>query len=193
MSDENAIVKVAVDLRPPQEDRTRNLPVDDDRAVPELEVCDQRWFTPAADDKGHGSSITCKVMPQVGRIIDEIISLRRFPYKDKKDLFRHAIYRHLAWLKLNPNVPANDLFVKYTVLDKILRAEEENRQHIDVITRTETLVRQALERNDRGGAIQFMDELREQVFGIDDPKWKARYLQEINRISKALLGTPVKK
>ena len=54
---------------------------------------------PSRDNKGHDVNISFRCMTQMAGEVSEIIAARAFNYRTAADLHRHALWRHLQWLK----------------------------------------------------------------------------------------------
>lgn len=66
--------------------------------IPEEVLEESDFIIPASDSKGHSARQWYRCHPGVDRQMSVIIASKKFPYRTKGDLMRHAVMRHVAWL-----------------------------------------------------------------------------------------------
>jgi len=59
----------------------------------------EEFKVPATDTKGHSDVVRARCPPHISSEIAEVIASRSFPYKTVSSLIRHAVWRHLKWLR----------------------------------------------------------------------------------------------
>lgn len=61
---------------------------------------------PASDAKGHSVRFFFRAQPGHSKALESIIQSKKFPYRTKGDMLRHAFVRHLRWLDGIEHVPS---------------------------------------------------------------------------------------
>ena len=59
----------------------------------------EEFVIPSQDNKGHSARVQFRCPPDWTGKVSHIVATRMFPYKDVSHLLRHALWRHLKWLK----------------------------------------------------------------------------------------------
>ena len=80
------------------------------------------YFIKPTDEKGHGDKVQARVPPDLSRVVDIIISSKKFPYRTSSDFFRDAIWR-LAGL-LAPKVDSYEgttIIARLSIMEEILK------------------------------------------------------------------------
>jgi hypothetical protein len=96
---------------------------------PRLDHDELEWLNPAANTHGQSVRIQARVMPEVERYFQHIISTRAFPYKTVEDIIRHAINRHVIWLDNQDPIHGHFIHTLESIL--ILAKEEQARSAIE--------------------------------------------------------------
>lgn len=78
------------------------------------------FFIKPTDEKGHGDKVSARVTPDLGRIVEVLVSSRKFPYKTSSDLFRDAIWRLCGLLvSVVDSHQANDLMTRLNMMESL--------------------------------------------------------------------------
>jgi len=103
-----------------------------------------REFHPAAtDSRGHGPSVAVRFPNDVMAQISVIVTTHKFPYETNAQLIRHAVMRHMEWLKDQEPVPSVLGVLK--AMGRALLEEECNKEREKVYER----IREVMERNEK--------------------------------------------
>jgi len=84
-----------------------------------------QFFIKPTDERGHGDKIQARIPPDLARIIDIIVSSKKFPYQTSSDFFRDSVWR-LAGL-LTPEVDRHEgrtIMAKLRAAEETLKAQE---------------------------------------------------------------------
>ncbi len=152
----------------------------------------EEFVIPAQDEKGHSIRENIRVSAEIERDIDVIIQGRKFPYKTRGDLMRHAVVRHLEWLHhLEPEYPKHLLSAYQAQMD-VMREEEMRLNAHNVFKKLHDQVEAYLAAGEPGEARRVAATVRSRLAGVADSAWKRRFESRFLRQYTALLdGEPV--
>jgi len=141
---------------------------------------------PARDDKGHDANISFRCMSQIAGEVSEVIAQRAFNYRTAADLYRHALWRHLQWLKeKDPELRKRMRWVE-AVIDII--QTKERFMELEVITnylgKTAHHLQQRGEEEARRLVLHVINLICE---GEGTTDWKRQYLRRIWKRHRHLL------
>lgn len=145
------------------------------------EFADEQWKYPASNAKGGGVPITVRIPPEEASLISNIVASRRFPYGDKSDLIRHAIFYHVGRLSQAKSFGHGTLHAQVMVINRLMQEQEYNQDFLDVISRMERFVHLCIQRNDKTAAAEMVEAVRREVARMNPKSWRHRYNAEINR------------
>lgn len=150
------------------------------------------FVVPAQDDRGHSTRETIRISNELERDIDVIVQSRKFPYKTRGDLLRHAVVRHLEWLHvLEPGFPKHLLTAHLSQMD-LLREEEMRVTSQAVFKRLHDQVEAYLASGEPGEARRIAATIKARLAGVADSAWRRRFEARFLRQYAALLnGDPV--
>ncbi len=140
---------------------------------------------PARNSKGKDHTIGVRCWPEFALAVNKIIAKKAFNYRTAADLYRHAIVRHLEWLRgRNPKLK------KWWFVEAI-RAIETKAHLAELHTITEYLSREAKVLEKGGEEEQARELVRvviREISGADVPDgMKRRYLRLIRKRHLRLL------
>jgi hypothetical protein len=110
----------------------------------QLKYDPDEFLVPAQDSKGHSCRELVRMPPGMERDMEILLESKRFPYRSKSDLLRHAVLRHLKWLStLEPDFPVHYLvalqMMQTVATDDLYRAEMARTFH-ELDTRIQSLL-----------------------------------------------------
>jgi hypothetical protein len=152
----------------------------------------EEFFIPAQDDKGHSAREMIRITPELERDISIIIEGKKFPYKTRSDLIRHAMTRHVRLLhRLEPDYPKH-LITAHEAQMEAMREEEMRLHNHKVFAKLHEQVEAYLSSNEPGEARRLASVVRSKLQGVPDSAWKRRFETRFLRQYAALLnGEPV--
>ena len=77
---------------------------------------------PASDTKGHTNRMYFRCQPGHSHQVSVMLDSKKFPYRTKGDLLRHALVRHLDWLGTQAPVPS--IMAEVDTILEIMRDEQ---------------------------------------------------------------------
>ena len=151
----------------------------------------EEFSIPVQDNKGHSARGTFRCPPTWMAIVSNIVATRMFPYKDTSHVLRHALWRHLEWLKnkdsrLNRDMSWAEAFMK------IVQKSEKRREHGAMVAHLDREI-DALK---RAGALEDAKNLAFQTVNLivnsgPDDTWKRKALLHIRTKHRDLLAMGV--
>ena len=84
-----------------------------------------QFFIKPTDERGHGNKVQARIPPDLARLVDIIVSSKKFPYQTGSDFYRDAIWR-LAGL-LAPKIDYHEgrtIMAKLRAAEEVLKAQE---------------------------------------------------------------------
>lgn len=141
----------------------------------------EEFQIPAQDNRGHSARADFRAPPDMVGQVKEIVSKRMFPYKTPAHLYRHALWRHLQWLKDKDSRLINRLSWMEAFM-AIVQKSERRREHGTMMgyldREIDALTRAGLRDEARALAFQAVNVIAN---GGDDDAWKREGLKQIRR------------
>lgn len=108
---------------------------------------------------------------------EQLVKSRCFPYKTMTDLYRHAIVRHVWWLKsLEPDAYEGSVLYQLAQMDEIVAAEEFQVSFIKNIEATRKMVRNVIQiPGGKTHAGRVLRRLKQNIDKMRDSFWKSYY------------------
>ena len=132
---------------------------------------------PASDTKGHSARHWFRSMPQMARQVEQIVSSRKFPYRTKGDLLRHALHRHVLWLAEQTKVSSVDAQVE-TIIE-LMRDEEMNSDFLLVFDKLAERISSHLSSGSQGEACRLIRIVQDNIKQMPDGYWRDRYTEQV--------------
>ena len=147
-----------------------------------LAINPEEFRIPSTNPHDHSSRIQCRVQPGHARQIDTILSSKLFPYREKSDLLRHAIYRHLVWLEsLLPEGAVPSVVRQVDAIVEILREEEYYRDFSKIFEDLAEQVNRYQTAKQLGRAQSLIARVMAKVNQMPDSTWKDEYQTELQQ------------
>lgn len=141
----------------------------------------QEFIVPATDRHGHSKPEALAMPPGMQAEIENIVSSRVFPYRRTGEVWRHAMMRHLAWIrKLEPKMKSS-YYGALLAEQEILREELFKQQTEQTFKFQEERLGMLLERGDEDEACMLAFRLYEQMEHLPHTSWKQRFQKRFNR------------
>jgi len=115
------------------------------------------FFVKPTDERGHGPKLNARVPPDLARLVEVIVSSRKFPYRTESDFFRDAVWRLAGYL-----APQIEAYEGTTILAKLMAAEESLK------------VQEAGEK-----LLQVIESLGQRLMALDSPTERKRLVGKI--------------
>lgn len=143
---------------------------------------------PANDDKGHNVQLSIRVPPDWVRQIDTIVKYKQFPYCNRGDLIRDAIYRHFGWLEQqqDEDIPGSLFHQIQVILDMF---EETRRQQgfENVLTALEERVLYFTKEGAPTEAIKYVLRVLGYIDEMPEGHWKDKFAAKVKERYAGLL------
>lgn len=150
--------------------------IDADTGEGEMPLAELDEFViPGSDDKGRKVTVTFNVHPALDRQIDVILASRRFPYANKKDLFRHAVARHCGFLlDIRTKVPRH--FMAMFDLDlEIVKDDEASTKMEQVLLALSSSVDEHVQRGEHSEAIRLISQIQQNLSRLKPSTWQKKF------------------
>ncbi len=144
---------------------------------------------PGKDTQGHSSRVWCTVQPDHERLVDIIVQSRRFPYRTKGDLYRHAIDRHVKWLETLGGEGISSIYQTVDVILDVMREEERHADFRAVFDPLATRIANYLSQGQIDMAASLAARINSHIEAMPDGMWKEKYQAEMVRRFGYLLRT----
>ena len=135
------------------------------------------FVIPASDNQGHSNRFWFRGNPQMAREVELMVTGTDFPYRTKGDLLRHAVHRHLKWLREQSRVTSVSQQVDLMI--NLMRDEELHADFLTVFEMLSTRISQHVSNGSEGEAIRLVRMAQDHIGGMPDSYWKDRYLREL--------------
>ncbi len=137
------------------------------------------FIIPVSDSKGHSSPLGLRCRSRYIRTMHEVLAAGVFPYKTVSDILRHAIHRHLEWLKeIEPDIPISMTYLDAAV--DIARVQQMHLDFLNTIQSVSTTVNQLVEVGMEGEAKKMVRSLidRMEADPLEDA-WRKKFTKEL--------------
>ena len=144
------------------------------------------FIVPASNTKGQSSRQWFRTQPGHDRQLEELLASRQFPYRTKGDILRHALHRHIEWLRTQRPVPS--VTREVDAILALMRTEYYLQDFKAVFDGLSNLVdTMAHDPRDANHARKVVIEVRDRIREMPEGYWRDRYAKEFNRKYAGLL------
>jgi hypothetical protein len=147
-------------------------PTPEQQAEQEKEV----WVYPTHNDEGISYTYQCRGVPQLESWMEQVIYTRRFPYRNKRDIMRHAIYRHMFWLQDHPGCPHAPGTVQLELM-RVLQEEEHSQQFLYMERKFDKLLTRALDEGNPVAAQRLAKQLWRAIQQLEQGPWRDHFVK----------------
>lgn len=161
------------------EEKQVHVPFEDgDPTIGEISIAElDEFIVPGSDDKGRKVTITLNIPPLLDRQLDVIMGSRRYPYANKKEIFRHAIFRHTSWLlDIRASVPRH-FQTMVEAISEIVRDDESAMKMEQVFLSLEDRISDHIQRGEHMEAIRLVSAVNQRVRGMPPSVWVLRFTE----------------
>jgi Arc/MetJ-type ribon-helix-helix transcriptional regulator len=131
-------------------------------------------FNPnATDDLGHHEKLQCNVPPQWLGSIAEVVESKKWPYKTRSHVVRHAILRHLKWLEGQQGVPSN--IHQISLIDSLVSEVVRRKEFEETMSRFSEMAHRLLHDGDITEARRIVFQVKDTIASMQDGYWKSKY------------------
>lgn len=134
---------------------------------------------PASDTKGHNARHWFRCIPVMARQVEQIIQAKKFPYRTKGDLLRHALHRHMGWLASMESIPS--VSGQVDAIIEIMRDEEMNNDFDLVFEKMGERVAQHITNGAQREATRLVMTIQACITEMPDGFWKDKYKEQIKK------------
>ena len=132
---------------------------------------------PASDTKGHSARFWFRCIPIMARQVDQLVQAKKFPYRTKGDLLRHALHRHMQWLlTIEPMVTVSG---QVDAILEIMRDEEMSDDFSLVFEKMKERVSQHLASGSKREATRLVLTIQKCVTEMPGGFWKDKYKRQL--------------
>lgn len=145
------------------------------------------YLIPATDTKGHSMRLYCRVMPQVGRLVQQVYEAKRYPFRTMGDLVRWAIVDNCRRLAAGAGVES--VWRQAEIMLRQLAEEEYQLQFLEFFRKTQEIVDRYIVDNSPGEARRVIATMKAYIdaMPVSEAYWRDRYRAELLRRWRPLL------
>lgn len=144
----------------------------------------------SSDDKGHNAKFQVRVNPDWIHQIDIIVKNKKFPYVNRGQLARDAIYRHLLWLN-EFETPPDSILQKIQSMVDMLEEAKIQQDFEKVVASLEERVAYFGSKGARSEAVKYVLRILGYIDEMPEGHWKDEFTKEIRgRYSGLIQCTP---
>ncbi len=133
----------------------------------------EEYHIPASDTKGHSARQHFRCIPAMSRMVEQVVQAKKFPYRTKGDLLRHALHRHMNWL--NKQEPMPSIGGQVAAILEIMRDEEMNNDFSLVFAKLDDRINHHLQAGDKNEAVRLILIIKGHIGSMPDGFWKRKY------------------
>lgn len=139
------------------------------------------------DTKGHTQRIWINFQPMHVQTIDTLSRPNGvFPYRNRGDLMRHGLVRHVHWLE-RIHKPVNSVTGALDAMNALLRDAEFRQEFTEYLGKLNKQIEAFVDEGDVPAARKLLLETLRHVESMPDGYWKTKYQNAITEKHKRLL------
>jgi hypothetical protein len=146
-----------------------------------------QFRVPASDAKGHSLRFFFRAQPGHGKALESIIQSKKFPYRTKGDMLRHAFVRHLRWLDSIEHVPS--VTAEVDAIMEVMRDDEFASDFAAVFEKVGQRISSHVGNGAMGEARRLLLTIMTHVRRMPDGYWRDKYDSEIRERYGHILST----
>lgn len=143
---------------------------------------------PASDSKGHNVRQWFRCQPGHDRQVELVLRTKKFPYRTKGDILRHALVRHLRWIEEQAPVPS--VMKEVDSILEIMRDEEFAQDFEVTFEKLGERINSHMARGAHGEARRLLLLVNRHISAMPEGYWRDRYEQEIKARYGYILDAP---
>jgi hypothetical protein len=147
---------------------------------------DEPRLHPASDDKNVNCKLQVRVSPDWLHQIDVIVKNKHFPYVNRGELVRDAIYRHILWLD-KIHIPFGSIAQKIQSMADLLEEAKIQQGFESVIDNLQERVAYFGRKGARNEAVKCVLKILGYIDEMPDGHWKDTFRDEIKEKYSGLL------
>lgn len=139
------------------------------------------FIIPASDTNGHNARQYFRAQPGHAQQVSIFVGSKRFPYRTKGDLLRHAMVRHLKWLaELEGTVPS--VMSQVDAIMEVARHEEFQIEFRQVFNKVGEVINSLMASGDENEARRFLLRIGRNIKDMPpEDHRKKKYEDELDR------------
>lgn len=138
----------------------------------------KEFQVPASDQKGHSEMLSVRVPPYMVSEIEQIFASKKFPYRTSSDVIRHAILKHLRWLRSMQPIDSPYLPMLESMI-AVVREMEGQERHRKFMDDAWGVIRSLAKEGHEEKAREVIHTLLSQAEKMHDPYWSEKYRKGI--------------
>jgi hypothetical protein len=157
-----------------------------------VQPAEEEFIIPASDAKGQSAQEWYRCAPGISLNLDIIVQSKRFPYRSKGDIVRHALMKHFRWL--DSLEPVQSVLRELEVIIDILRNDTFQRSIQTAIEKMGDNITQHMGEGSMGSsneARRIIGMIQNRIDKMPDGYWKTRYLKHMKEKWGHVLDTGI--
>lgn len=138
------------------------------------------------DTKGHYDRVWVNLQPMHVQTLDILSKSGKFPYRNRGDIMRHALVRHIHWLE-RIHKPVNSVTGALDAMNALLRDAEFRQEFTEYLTKLNKQIEAFVDEGDVPAARKLLLETLRHVETMPEGYWKTKYQKSITEKHKRLL------
>ena len=135
-----------------------------------------QFRVPASDAKGHSSRFFFRAQPGHGKQLESIVQSKKFPYRTKGDVLRHAFVRHLRWIESIEPMPS--VTAEVDAIMEVMRVAEFHSDFSAVFEKVGEMISVHMGQGAIGEARRLLLTIMTHIKRMPDGYWKDKYDRE---------------
>jgi hypothetical protein len=154
------------------------------------ELDEKDFFVAASDSKGHSDRVWFRIMPTYMRLVDEILTSKKFPYRTTSDVMRHALKRHVVWLQAQSGVKSPMACLAAT--EDVLRKEYEVQAFQGILEKINGVIGYHVANGEFGEAARVYIQILAQLDQMPEGYLRDRYMGQLHALYGYVLNKSTK-
>lgn len=127
----------------------------------------------ASDTQGHSARHWFRTIPQMAVQVEHVIAGKKFPYRNKGDMLRHALHRHINWLATQESFKS--VMGQVDAILEVMRDDEMSSDFVMVFEKLSERISSHLSSGANGEATRLLRMVQDTIGGMPDGYWRDRY------------------
>lgn len=145
----------------------------------ETTINPDNFLISATDDKGHGVKVYFRSPPSLLQQIENMLASRCFPYRNKGELIRHALVRHMYYLRSISSSPIPSVMEQTEIIMEMCRQEDFASSFRQTLAKVAETVNAFMAQGDTGQARKMVLRVQRQINQMPEGYWRDKYLKQL--------------
>jgi hypothetical protein len=149
----------------------------DELAALGLPTREREYILPAKDGKGQAARLQCRALPEIGRLVADIVASRKYPFRVQGDLVRFAVVTIAKRLAVAGGLKS--VMAQADMISATLQDHEYQMGFAENFEGMKKVTQRYMDRGATHKARELITNIRTQISRMPDGYWRDTYEKEL--------------